>query len=77
MNTPSNPSVALNEPAIPCPICGEGSAILFEEVRNKGDLIGVKLRYRECDTCEMAFAGAEESRFNKAQVMQARGARTA
>lgn len=51
----------MNIPQIyePCPICGEGVAILRREV-----YLTRILFYRECNTCGSDYAGADESRLN-------------
>jgi hypothetical protein len=71
-------AIKLDVAAIECPICGEGQASMYEEVRagkvvqpQPGGVakIAYSSRYRVCDHCEAEFAGHEESRHNKEQVM--------
>jgi hypothetical protein len=68
----------LSEPASECPVCGEGKAVLMEEARfgivlnpapGAVDQVAYLSRYRKCDANGCDFAGHEESRFNKQQVL--------
>ncbi|KWU26331.1 hypothetical protein [Burkholderia cenocepacia] len=72
-------SLKLAATSISCPVCSRGRAFLFEEripAQRHGaepgeGIIEVRSRFRLCDTCEVEFAGVEESRFNKEQVLAA------
>ena len=69
--------VKLDVPPIACPVCGQGMAAVFEEVRagkvvqcSSGGVTDVSYtsRFRVCDHCETEFAGHDEMEHNASQV---------
>jgi hypothetical protein len=63
---------------IQCPICDIGQAFVYEELQPASPvsaqhvLVELRLHLRICNHCEAELAGAEETRFNKEQVLAAR-----
>ena len=49
----------------PCPICGEGVALLQQDTNHDGK----PLYYRECNFCASDYCGSYESDLNRATNM--------